>query len=80
MSKTIENAFSGKEDFFHLHHWRVTLTVINSIGAMLAQFAYQSYAARFAKTFYNIGTLFFAVCLYAWIKDYFENYVDTSKI
>ena len=71
--------FSGK-DFSHLHHWRVTLTLLNTIGALLVQFAYQSYTARFEIAFYNIGTLFLAICLYAWIKDYVEHYVDTSKI
>ena len=58
----------------------MTLTVLNSIGAMLAQFAFQAYNARFAITFYNFGTLAFAVSLYAWIKDYVENYVALSKI
>ena len=54
----------------------MTLTLLNTIGALLVQFAYQSYNARFAVAFYNIGTMFFAVCLYAWIKDYVEHYVE----
>ena len=71
-------SFSAKEGVSQLHHWRVTLTVLNA-GAMILLIAYQSYtASSMAPPIYS--ALAFTVILYAWIKDYIENYVAMSKI
>ena len=70
-------SFSAKEDFSELHHWRVTMKML-LLGAMLLQVAYQIAGEGFMV---NIClTLAFGLMLYAWIKDYMENYVEVDDV
>ena len=68
-------SFSAKEDFSELHHWRVTLTTL-LLGGIFLQVTYQ--LASESTMPHTCIALAFGLILYAWIKDYMENYVDVD--
>ena len=73
MSQNI--CFSGKEDFSELHHWRVTMTMLLLAGISL----HVTYQLASESTMLNTClALAFGLIMYAWIKDYMENYVDVD--